>query len=100
MALHDVGTHLPIHFVEDMCLHILTSQGRIRELDFGEGLHRYDAAVQQHYHFVCEQCGDVKDLAVPPQDDLHNRVRDAVSGSITGHRLDFFGICADCSDNN
>ena len=81
-------------------LHILSTQGRIRELDFGEGLHRYDATVEQHYHFICEQCGDVKDLAVPPQNDLHDRVRHAVSGVVTAHRLDFFGICADCNGNN
>jgi Fur family peroxide stress response transcriptional regulator len=77
-------------------LHILTAQGKIRELDFGEGLHRYDAAVDQHYHFVCERCGVVRDLEVPLQQDLHDRVRDVVPGNITGHRLDFFGVCTDC----
>ncbi len=77
-------------------LHILTAQGKIRELDFGEGLHRFDAMVDQHYHFVCEQCGVVKDLAVPPQNDLHDRVRDAVPGRISAHRLDFYGVCTNC----
>lgn len=77
-------------------LHILTAQGNIRELDFGEGLHRYDATVNQHYHFVCEHCGAVRDLEVPPMQDLHDRVRNIVPGSIIGHRLDFFGVCADC----
>jgi Fur family peroxide stress response transcriptional regulator len=77
-------------------LNILTAQGKIRELDFGEGLHRYDATVEQHYHFVCEKCGVVKDLPVSPQNDLHDRVRDVVSGNVTSHRLDFFGVCAGC----
>lgn len=77
-------------------LHILTAQGKIRELDFGEGLHRYDATMEQHYHFVCNQCGVVRDLAVPPQNDLHDRVRDAVPGTISAHRLDFYGVCNDC----
>ncbi len=77
-------------------LHILTAQGKIQELDFGEGLHRYDATVNQHYHFVCEHCGIVMDLDVPPQQDLHDRVRDLVPGKVTGHRLDFFGVCTAC----
>ena len=77
-------------------LHILTAQGKIQELDFGQGLHRYDATVDQHYHFVCERCGVVRDLEVPPQQDLHDRVRDMVPGKITNHRLDFFGVCTDC----
>jgi Fur family transcriptional regulator, peroxide stress response regulator len=77
-------------------LHILTAQGKIQELDFGEGLHRYDATVEQHYHFVCTRCGAVKDLELPQQQDLHDRVRDIVPGTVTGHRLDYFGICTDC----
>jgi Fur family transcriptional regulator, peroxide stress response regulator len=77
-------------------LHILTAQGKILELDFGEGLHRYDATVDQHYHFVCERCSVVRDLEVPVQQDLHDRVRDVVPGNITGHRLDFLGVCTDC----
>lgn len=77
-------------------LHILKSQGKIRELDFGEGLHRYDSMVQDHYHFVCEHCGQVADLDVPPQPDLHDRVRTSVAGEIRSHRLDFYGVCLDC----
>ena len=77
-------------------LHILTAQGKIRELDFGEGHHRYDATVDRHYHFVCERCGTVDDLPIAPMDDLHGRVHDVVVGSIKSHRLDFFGICTNC----
>lgn len=81
-------------------LHILTAQGKIRELDFGEGIRRYDATVDQHYHFVCERCGTVKDLSVAPQNDIHDRVRDIVRGVIKSHRLDFFGVCFDCLAKN
>jgi Fur family peroxide stress response transcriptional regulator len=77
-------------------LHILTAQSKIRELDFGEGLHRYDATVEQHYHFVCSQCGVVRDLAGPLQNDLNDRMRDMVPGTITSHRLDFYGVCNYC----
>jgi Fur family peroxide stress response transcriptional regulator len=77
-------------------LHILTAQGKIQELDFGQGLHRYDAVAEEHYHFVCKSCGMVRDLQTPPEKDLHDRVRDVVPGKITSHRLDFFGVCLDC----
>ena len=77
-------------------LHVLKEQGKILELDFGEGFSRYDAFVEPHYHFVCESCGMVTDLEVPPQNDLHDRVRHSVSGSIHTHRLDFFGLCSAC----
>ncbi|HEY4611586.1 MAG TPA: transcriptional repressor [Bacteroidota bacterium] len=77
-------------------LHVLKQQGKILELDFGEGFSRYDAFVEPHYHFVCESCGVVNDLEVPPQNDLHDRVRHSVRGSIHTHRLDFFGLCSSC----
>lgn len=77
-------------------LHVLTQQGKIRELDFGEGTRRYDAFMGEHYHFVCEQCGNVKDLEIPQQKDLNERVRTFVPGEIRGHKLDFFGTCSDC----
>lgn len=77
-------------------LNILKQQGKIRELDFGETSRRYDAFTGEHYHFICEQCGIVKDLDVPPQDDLNERVRTFVPGSVQSHRLDFFGTCNEC----
>ena len=77
-------------------LDILARQGKILELDFGEGTHRYDAFTHEHYHFVCERCGVIKDLDVPPQTDLHDRVSPVVKGTIRTHRLDFFGTCEQC----
>ena len=77
-------------------LNILKQQGKVRELDFGETSRRYDAFVDEHYHFVCFQCGNVKDLDVPPQEDLNERVRTQVPGVIQSHRLDFFGTCSEC----
>ena len=46
-------------------LHVLKQQGKILELDFGEGTRRYDAFTHDHYHFICEECGSVKDLDIP-----------------------------------
>ena len=77
-------------------LHVLKDQGKIRELDFGEGSRRYDAFLEEHYHFVCERCGKVSDLTVATQTDLNERVKSSVDGVVRSHRLDFFGICSNC----
>lgn len=77
-------------------LTVLVHQGRVRELDFGEGVKRYDAAVHEHYHFYCEYCGTVEDLHVQPQADINDRVRGTIKGEVLGHRLDYFGICSKC----
>ncbi len=77
-------------------LSVLKQQGKIRELDFGEGLKRYDAFTDPHYHFVCDECGVVKDLEVPPKTDLNERVKSFIPGVVRTHRLDYFGLCTDC----
>jgi Fur family peroxide stress response transcriptional regulator len=77
-------------------LSILKEQGKIRELDFGEGHSRYDAFVDEHYHFVCEQCGAVVDLEVPVHSNLSEQLRVAVPGKVRMHRLDFLGVCSSC----
>jgi Fur family peroxide stress response transcriptional regulator len=77
-------------------LHVLKQQGKIQELDFGEGTRRYDAFTHEHYHFICEECGTVKDLEVPVQADINDRVKNIVAGVVRSHRLDYFGVCSDC----
>ena len=77
-------------------LNILKQQGKVRELDFGETSRRYDAFVDEHYHFVCDHCGIVKDLDLQPQADINERVKNSVPGVVRTHRLDFFGTCSEC----
>ncbi len=77
-------------------LNILKEQGKIREIDFGEGHSRYDAFVDAHYHFVCEQCGAVADIEAPVHRDLSEQLSVAVPGKVRMHRLDFFGVCSSC----
>ena len=77
-------------------LHILARQGKVKELDFGDGSRRYDAFTDDHYHFICERCGSVQDLDIPPQADLNDIVRLHVRGRVRSHRLDFLGVCSDC----
>ena len=77
-------------------LHVLARQGKVRELDFGEGTKRYDAFLGPHYHFVCEVCGTVRDLEVPPLNDVNNRIQELVPEQIRFHRLDFYGTCSEC----
>lgn len=78
-------------------LHVLREQRKIQELDFGEGIKRYDAFMGPHYHFFCEDCGTVRDLEVPPLSDVNDRVQQLVTGTIRTHRLDFVGLCEECA---
>jgi Fur family peroxide stress response transcriptional regulator len=77
-------------------LAILVEDGRINRRDFGDGQEHYDAITMAHYHFVCEQCGAVSDFAMPVQDNLTAEARKITPHSITGHTIQFFGICHSC----
>lgn len=81
-------------------LHVLAKQGKVLELDFGEGTKRYDAFISPHYHFVCEKCGTVKDLEVPALDDVNDRIQELVPEQIHSHKLDFYGTCATCQSSS
>lgn len=81
-------------------LHVLREQGRIHELDFGEGIRRYDAIVEQHYHFICTKCGTITDLDMIPVNIIDEQVKKVVPGVVQSHRLDYMGICTSCLQNS
>jgi Fe2+ or Zn2+ uptake regulation protein len=65
---------------------------------------RYELAedlTEHHHHLICSSCGVVDDFRVSPQlerslDKALERVADALSFRVEGHRLDLVGRCANC----
>ena len=47
-------------------LALFAQKGLLSVLTFADSEHRYDATVEPHGHFVCEQCGTVTDFPVRP----------------------------------
>ena len=79
-------------------LQVLEQEGRIRALDAWGRTTRYDADLSDHYHFLCEGCGAIFDVEKPESGD--RRVQDLIREegfSVTGHRLEFRGLCPDCT---
>lgn len=77
-------------------LKMLHSQGLIKKLNVGEGADRYDADITNHYHFLCECCGNVSDLY---EDDLDIKFKKEKGMKIKGHELYVYGICPECNKN-
>jgi Fur family peroxide stress response transcriptional regulator len=77
-------------------LKVLQELGQIARLDMNAEASRYDARLDNHYHFRCEKCGEVFDLDIPVDRELDRRTAEATGLKITGHHLEFRGICADC----
>jgi Fur family ferric uptake transcriptional regulator len=49
-----------------------------------------------HHHIVCEDCGRVSHLEVCFPAGLTGRIEGASGFRVTGHHLEFQGLCAEC----
>lgn len=89
-------------------LDLLTKMGIVSKLDFGDGRARYELAErhggkQHHHHLVCTGCGRVIDYRdfIDEEMDLLNRTEKGLSKKynfkITGHSIQFYGLCDKCS---
>ena len=77
-------------------LNLLEANGLIQRLTFGPSYHHYDGDPQPHCHFCCQECGAIYDL---PGYTFHHSVEEieAETGfTISGSRLEFYGICDAC----
>jgi Fur family peroxide stress response transcriptional regulator len=77
-------------------LGILIEQGLVRKLDFGSTFDRFDGRTSEHYHFVCEKCGAISDIEIPPDESLNERISRTGDFQVRSHRLEFFGLCGKC----
>jgi Fur family peroxide stress response transcriptional regulator len=78
-------------------LRILEEQGLVSKIEFGSTFDRFEARTDPHYHFVCETCGAIVDLAMPVDDELNERVRRQTGYRPQRHRIQFYGVCQDCA---
>ena len=78
-------------------LTLLVEQGEVQKICCGEGSDRFDARMDEHYHFICRKCGSVMDL--PPMDMKHIDILagNGFEGKIEGHYTYFYGECKDCA---
>ena len=81
-------------------LEILSKTGVIQKLEPGCTLKRFDGNPHDHYHIRCMQCDRIVDahfdidLTLPPEACKDNNFE------ITGHKLEFIGLCSACSESS
>ncbi|GAB4366360.1 MAG: transcriptional repressor [Spirochaetales bacterium] len=77
-------------------LNILVSEGLVKNISFNEPIERYDGNLSEHYHFICERCGSIRDLDLEPLKSIETRVEKHAGVDVTRHRIDFYGVCPAC----
>jgi Fe2+ or Zn2+ uptake regulation protein len=79
-------------------LRLLVAQGLVKELP---GPHaRFDGNLSEHHHCTCLGCGHISDVPGAAIDPHARALRGRVSArsgfSVTHHRIEFYGRCAEC----
>ncbi|MDA8139320.1 MAG: transcriptional repressor [Desulfobacteraceae bacterium] len=80
-------------------LEILTALGEIQTLELSGSQKRYDGIPQKHYHIRCIHCERLDDAPIAPLNTLEDELYGATVYTIMGHRLEFIGLCPECSRN-
>ena len=78
-------------------LEILTSLGEVQTLELSGSQKRFDGNPNKHYHIRCLNCGRVDDAPIAPLSRLEDELYEATVYTIMGHRLEFLGLCPECT---
>jgi Fur family transcriptional regulator, peroxide stress response regulator len=82
-------------------LNVLKEMGEVLELGFRNDDNRYDGnKPYPHPHLICSNCGRILDLDLELVRPLLGHVAELSGYQITGHQLDFYGLCTDCQRND
>ena len=77
---------------------LMKSLGEVLELGFPDGSNRYDGnKPYAHPHVVCVKCKKIIDPDLDTLKDMTAEIAVETGFKILTHRLDFFGICSDCT---
>ncbi|MEW5822595.1 MAG: transcriptional repressor, partial [Cyanobacteriota bacterium] len=77
-------------------LEMLCDQGIIQKVETSSFQKRFDSIIEQHYHLHCTKCGKLEDSYLPLITGLEEEAKKICNYDITGHNIEFFGICPDC----
>ena len=80
-------------------LNLLVDLGEIKKIPSGDGIDHFDYDTSPQYHFVCRQCGCIRDLPMPVSETLEQEAAAFVDGTIEDHSLIFRGVCSSCREN-
>ena len=79
-------------------LQYLMAKKIIIATDLGEGKKRFELDSGHHHHLICNNCKKIEEIKV--EDGINNllkKIRAQKQFAVTGHALEFFGLCKHCN---
>lgn len=72
-------------------------EGKVVTVGVVNGQERFDATVEPHEHFICDECGAVMDLKYQMlPDSVDQQMARSCGMQVRSHSLVFYGVCPDC----
>lgn len=113
VALLDVLTTAPQPLtVEELHQQLFTSADRVtiyrnvetlvqakivKQVDFREGVLRYELEHEHHHHLVCTQCGSITPIYEHCVAVSNQTIQKKYGFTVSEHQLEFFGLCSHCN---
>ncbi len=79
-------------------LQVLSEIGSLKKLTFPDKPDKYDGNKKQHYHGICVNCGDIKDIYIGYKEDIDKQVNDETGYVVLSHDVVFNVICPKCEN--
>lgn len=82
-------------------LKLLKECGLAEERHFEEGQARYEPAEAEekhHDHIICERCGKIVEFNSDELERLQERIARFLGFVVSHHRMELYGICAECRE--
>lgn len=72
----------------------------LNELPYGNGLSRYELYKPNHYHVICELCGDIVDFEFPKLIEVEELAARLLKYKIHNHEMEVYGVCPACQNGS
>lgn len=77
---------------------LLRECGLAAERHFHDGEARFENVEEEHHHdhLICERCGRIVEFANDTIERLQEQVAQKLGFVITRHKMEIYGVCAEC----
>lgn len=80
-------------------LNQLAKEGIIAKITIPSGSDRFDGELEEHYHMICNSCGEIFDSPLEILDSIDQKVREATGFLVESHQLILYGVCEKCCED-
>jgi len=78
----------------------MSESGLCRQVDFGDGVLRYEHNYkhEHHDHLICVKCGRFEEIYSPELEEIQRELVTKYGYVQQSHELQIFGLCPECAN--